>query len=42
MRMFRKDKILLRKQDALEKIAEANELIIGKSNILTTGRMKVK
>jgi Ca2+-transporting ATPase len=42
MRMFRQDRILLRKQDALEKIAAANEFIIGKSNILTTGKMKVK
>lgn len=42
MRMYKKDKILLRKQDALEKIAEANEFLIGKSNVLTTGRMRVK
>jgi len=42
LRMYRQDRILLRKQDALEKIAEANEMIIGKSNILTTGKMKVK
>lgn len=42
LRMYKQDRILLRKQDALEKLAEANEMIIGKSNILTTGRMKVK
>jgi len=42
MRMYRKDRILLRRQDALEKIAEANEFLIGKSNVLTTGKMKVK
>jgi len=42
MRMFKQDRILLRKQDALEKIAEANEFVIGKTNILTTGKMKVK
>lgn len=42
LRMYRKDRILLRKQSALEKIAEANEFLIGKSNILTTGKMKVR
>jgi P-type E1-E2 ATPase len=42
MRMFKQDRILLRKQDALERIAEANEFLIGKGNILTTGKMRVK
>lgn len=42
MRMYKYDRILLRKQDALEKMAEANDFIIGKSNVLTTGKMKVK
>jgi hypothetical protein len=26
----------------LERIAEANEFVIGKSNVLTSGKMKVK
>lgn len=42
MRMYRNDRIFLKRQDSLEKIAKANEFIVGKTNILTTGRMKVK
>jgi Ca2+-transporting ATPase len=42
MRMYKQDGILLRKQDSLEKIAQANEMMIGKTNVLTSGKMKVK
>lgn len=42
MRMYRNDGIFLKRQDSLEKIAKVDEMIVGKSNIITTGKMKVK
>lgn len=35
MRMYSRDKILVRKHDALEKIAEIEELVIGKTSVIT-------
>jgi magnesium-transporting ATPase (P-type) len=40
--MHSRDHILVRKQDALEKIAEVEEFLIGKTAIITRNIMKVK
>ena len=42
LRMHKRDRILVRKQDALEKIAEVEELLIGKTAIITRNIMNVK
>jgi len=42
MRMYRNDGIFLKRQDSLEKIAKVDEFIVGKTSVITTGKMKVK
>jgi len=39
--MHKHDHILVRRQDSLEKIAEIEELLIGKTGIITKNKMKV-
>lgn len=40
-RMFREDRILVKKLDAPEKMGEVDEILCGKTSTLTTGKMKV-
>jgi Ca2+-transporting ATPase len=42
LRMHKQDQILVRRSDALEKIAEVDELIVGKTSVITKNQMKVK
>jgi len=39
--MFQKDRILVKELDAPEKMGEVNEILVSKTNTITTGNMKV-
>lgn len=41
-RMYTEDKILVKRLDAPEKMGEVNEILVGKTSTLTTGKMKVR
>jgi len=41
-RMYTEDRILVKKLDAPEKMGEVNEILVGKTSTLTTGKMKVR
>lgn len=40
-RMYTEDSILVKKLDAPEKMGQVNEILVGKTNTITTGKMKV-